>query len=241
MKSICSYVSDIGSCRTSNQDAVFLNHMEQNGNVFTVGAIFDGIGGLECGELASETLAASMGKWFQSIAAWIDIASVDEAILYAHFKDEAELLNETIRELIKSRNVNMGTTMSAILVIRRNYYIIQVGDSRIYKWNGYLEQITVDDVIVKSVNGHIRKYLSNYMGQSNQLIFSEVYGSIEADTYFLFCSDGFYHKLRQSDLTAIKDIDDEKQLEQFLQELVHIMMQRGEPDNISAGIIKLWS
>ena len=218
MKMICACATDRGNYREVNQDAVLIRRLRQGEKEFVLGAVFDGIGGLEYGEIASGTLRTEMNRWYEDVCAWIDLTTMDPEVIFSHFRDQAELLNEKIRQI---------------------RLVIHVGDSRIYKWKqGFLECITDDDVIAKYVEGVQRNYLSNYMGKSDELIFAEYSGKIQEGETLLFCSDGFYHQLVERDLQAIGKVNDEKELETLIKKLIQTMISRGEHDNISAGIIK---
>lgn len=239
MKMICACATDRGNYREVNQDAVLIRRLRQGEKEFVLGAVFDGIGGLEYGEIASGTLRTEMNRWYEDVCAWIDLTTMDPEVIFSHFRDQAELLNEKIRQIRLMQGIETGSTMSATLIIDGLYLVIHVGDSRIYKWKqGFLECITDDDVIAKYVEGVQRNYLSNYMGKSDELIFAEYSGKIQEGETLLFCSDGFYHQLVERDLQAIGKVNDEKELETLIKKLIQTMISRGEHDNISAGIIK---
>lgn len=239
MKMICACATDRGNYREVNQDAVLVRSIHQKNKALILGAVFDGVGGLEHGEIASGALCSEMNRWFEDLSAWINLKEMDKDIIFSHFRDHAELLNEKIRQIRLMQGIETGSTMSAILIIDGSYLVIHVGDSRIYKWrDDTLECITDDDVVAKYVEGVQRNYLSNYMGKAEELIYTEYSGEIQEGDTFLFCSDGFYHQLVESDLHEIEKIKDEKALTNFIKKMIPTMIARGERDNISAGIIK---
>lgn len=231
-------ISDIGRSRKVNQDAIFFQCLEDNGQYFALGAVCDGIGGLEYGERASQLVIREVKNWFASIAAWIDIPTVKTEVLYAHLLDGAEEWNAKVQELSAFENIRTGTTLSLILMIREHYYIVQVGDSRIYKYRQSLEQLTSDATMSCFKNGQIKNYLANYMGKGEELWFSTVEGTYQEGDMFLFCSDGGYHRLIEDDVKEVYIGYAEKMdLTKVSQKLIETMIVRGERDNISMGII----
>ena len=231
-------VSDIGSVRSVNQDAIIVKTLKKRKQMLAIGAVFDGIGGLERGELASGLLSQELSEWIDALPSKIDLLKVEPDILYAHFMDEAELLNEKLCDFVREHKIQTGSTMSAILIVRDQYYVIQVGDSRVYRFHQFLEQLTDDETRMKEKEGRIRKKLTNYMGKSENLEFLAYQGKVYPGDRFLFCSDGFYHHFLASDITRMFREDlKEKELKEELEHLVKQMMQRGEHDNISVGII----
>lgn len=238
MRMYCGHASHTGNTRKNNQDAVFLQCVEQRGEYFALGAVCDGIGGMEQGELASALIIGEIREWFQSVTAWLDISTVNPAVLFAHLKDGAEIWNEKLRYYCRQEDIRMGTTMSLLLIIRDHFYIIHVGDSRIYRYHDGLEQLTMDACVARMKDGRVKNYLDNYMGKSEELWFQALEGTITAGDMFLFCSDGFYHRMTEADLEAVYRENRKKvDLDESCERMVSAMMERGERDNISLGIV----
>lgn len=238
MKIRTACVSDIGSVRAVNQDAIVVKTLKKRKQMLAVGAVFDGIGGLERGELASALLAQELTEWIRLLPSKIDLLKVEPDILFAHFTDEAELLNERLCMFIREHGICTGSTMSAIMIVKDQYYVIQVGDSRVYRFHEFLEQLTDDETRYEEKEGRIRKKLSNYMGKKENLEFLAYQGKVYPGDRFLFCTDGFYHHFLASDITRMLNEDlREKELKEELERLVGQMIQRGEHDNISVGIM----
>lgn len=117
--------------------------------------------------MASSLAVARIEAWFNEITEWIDIAGVDGELLFSHMKDLAEECNLLVRECRTARGMEMGTTLSMLMIVRNTYYIIQVGDSRVYRYNdGVLEQLTVDASVTRIKNGRMKSYLDNYLGKT---------------------------------------------------------------------------
>ncbi|MBD5552388.1 MAG: hypothetical protein HDQ96_14660 [Lachnospiraceae bacterium] len=231
-------ITDIGISRKVNQDAIFLRYMEKNGQYFAVGAVCDGIGGLEYGERASGLVIQEIRKWFGAIASWINIEEIKPEILCAHLLDGVEEWNAKVRNLSAAERIRTGTTLSLLLLIREYYYIVQVGDSRIYRYRGCLEQLTTDATVARLKNGKMKNYLANYMGKDEKLWFSTAQGTFREGDMFFFCSDGGYHFLTEKDVGEVyTNYGRKTDLKIELEKLLKMMISRGESDNISMGII----
>lgn len=228
-----------GNVREENQDAVVLRTKEQKGQYFCVLAVCDGIGGLEHGELASGIAVQAINEWFDFVSGWIDFDNMEEAVLYAHLKDLAEECNTQVRECQLEKNIRTGSTMSLLMIFRKKYYIIQVGDSRAYRYRkNELEQLTVDASVSRLRNGVMKNYLDNYLGKQDGLWFTEKSGTVEGEDIFLVCSDGFYHNLLTADIAEVeKKMKKPEQITKVCEQLIKKMLFRGEKDNITLGMI----
>lgn len=230
-------VSDIGAVRTINQDTVLYKSLEQSGLRFVLGIVCDGIGGLEHSELASKCVCQAAEQWFDEVAQWIEIETMQQDILYAHFKDATEQWNRLVRSIGAQQRLTMGTTMSAIMILRNHYFIIHAGDSRVYKYQKHLQQLTLDESTAKIKGGRMQLYLNNYVGKQDELCYLEYQGTVEAGDIFLYGSDGLCHYLLEKDIEAVSREIWIKGAEKMCRELIYQMILRGERDNISAGII----
>ncbi|MCD7836423.1 MAG: serine/threonine-protein phosphatase [Lachnospiraceae bacterium] len=233
--------SYIGAVRDVNQDAVVYRSAGRGEKSFIVLAVCDGIGGLEHGELASSMVNSEIDKWYDEVLGWIDIVTVEPAVLYAHLKDAAENWNRTICDYKEKEHIATGTTMSLLMIIRDCYYIIQVGDSRIYLYSGGgLNQLTFDASVSRLKNGRMKTYLDNFMGKNRELRFTSVQGSIKEGDLFVVCSDGLYHRLLREDIENIYDaLLEPKKVGGVCDNLINTMVERGETDNISVGIVRV--
>lgn len=242
LKFIGACTSDRGAVREINQDSILFRVIQGRMGSVAIGAVFDGVGGLERGELASGLLVAELSAYIDDLETRIDVSETEVEVLYAHIKDEVDALNETLRELMEEHRINTGSTMSLIMLAGNNFYTLNAGDSRVYLLRDELFAITTDDTVIREKDGHYKSLLSNYMGRYDEPIFSENFGTVEKDDLFLFCSDGFYHKLNTSDLIKIKqECLRQEEIEEELSNLIQVMIERGERDNISVGVIKVCS
>lgn len=240
--------TDTGVARQNNQDAVVYHSLEQRGQYFIVGAVCDGIGGLEHGEAASGLIQQCIDSWFAEVSRWIRISEMEGELLFSNLKDAAESWNLQLMEMAQQQALRTGTTMSLLMILREEYYFLQVGDSRIYCCRDELQQLTVDAVTTGMKNGRVKNYLNNFMGKQESLYFTSGQGKIAEKELFLICSDGLYHYLTPEDMAQAKQrlLGRGAEPDRECRTLVEAMMGRGETDNISACLImvqnqrKIW-
>lgn len=230
--------SNIG-CREINQDAVLFRDLMQGEDCFALCAVCDGVGGLEHGELASGFLKERIESWFEDVCKWMDAARVDTGVLFSHLKDAAELWNEELWQQCQEKGMRMGSTMSLLMIIRDCYYIVHVGDSRVYRCRrNVLEQLTEDASVARMRNGRVKNYLSNYMGREKELQFQSLEGTVEDGDLFMVCSDGFYHYLTDGDILKLQQIyKKNSKIAEICSCVIGMLLERGERDNISLGVV----
>lgn len=239
MKVYGGCASDVGTTREVNQDAVLFRMKTEKKATMSLLAVCDGIGGMSHGEVASSIIRDLMDRWFDEITEWVDPGNVDAQLVWSNVKDAAESWNAELVAFKKNQQLQTGTTMSLFMQIMDEYFIVQVGDSRVYLYrNDELLQLTVDASVTRFKSGRMKNYLDNYMGKSDELRFTTVSGTIESGDAFLVCSDGFYHNLSPMDLQSIPEgIRKDSDVENLCERLIVEMMRRGERDNISAAMI----
>ena len=229
--------SDIGSVRNVNQDAVCYRYLKQGKEELALCAVCDGVGGLEHGERASAFLVQRMEAWFEEVISWLAIPETETEVLFSHLKDGIECWNEELCQMCRRENLRTGSTLSLLLLIRHRYYIVHVGDSRVYRYRECtLEQLTMDDSVARLKTGQMKSYLNNFMGKQEQLWFQALEGNAEKGDIFVVCSDGFYHHFMESDVERIHEKRWKKNLDGFCREMIRTMMDRVEGDNISACV-----
>ena len=147
-------VSDMGKCRTENQDT-YGNVGE--GRVFFV-TVCDGMGGAAAGKQAAEIACAQMLDVFSELLvregdghAPQPLTSYESKRLLREALERAN--NAVYLESQKSQSMHgMGTTVAAALFYYGKAYIMHVGDSRVYRYrSGLLERMTSDHSLVQTM------------------------------------------------------------------------------------------
>lgn len=116
--------SEIG--RKDNQEDFLWPAPAKVGTENRVFLVCDGVGGLDCGEIASQTVATALGTYLISHHPADGVATenwFNEALAYAY--DELDKVdNGTVRK--------MGTTMTCLILHRGGALVAHIGDSRVY-------------------------------------------------------------------------------------------------------------
>ena len=240
MKVISGSYTDIGTTREVNQDSIFCRTYKKKKEYISLAVVCDGIGGLQFGEIASAYIVEEISRWWDEVLTWIDPDDTDPDIIFSHVRDAAEQWNSDFYEYKISQDIQTGTTMSLLLTVRDKYYIIQVGDSRVYLLrDGELKQLTIDATVSRlGNNGEMKSYLNNFMGKDEELFYTTMNGDIVSGDLFIVCCDGLYHHLELDDINVKKsNIANEKKVNSFCNNLTKKMMSRGEKDNISVVML----
>lgn len=233
-------VSSVGKLRRNNEDNFYcdgqiredINATEDvvlSGTVASdtneLFAVFDGMGGEACGEVASFVAATHARLFVQDRAAY-------EEYLY----ELAELLNEKVREETEARSlVLMGTTAAMLQISGEDVYILNAGDSRIYKLSRHeLRQISEEHIAV----GYGGKAITKFLGlpEGHKLAPYIAMGKYKAGDMFLLCTDGVTDMLTDDEIRLI--IDDKRELRAAVRALADAALDKGGVDNITAILLR---
>lgn len=246
-------ITDKGNVKEINQDNILVRIGEHNGREFGIFVVCDGLGGLTNGEIASAIAIKQFKIWWECEVRDL-VKSNQELKIINSMKNIIEKANNEIREYGNKINERVGTTISALFLLQNKYYIVHVGDSRIYKITNRVFQLTEDHsyVAMKIRNGEMTKKEAKLSKQKNILlqcvgvkekldIFTKC-DDIYGNEIFILSSDGFYGKLEENEMylqtrkwCKYGDIT----LEELTRNLVELVKERKERDNISAIIVNL--
>lgn len=232
--------SDIGSSRQTNQDSLFIKLAGYGENQICIGAVCDGVGGLQDGELASVLSTLLLRQWFDRL-----LEEPPQGIdpLKQGLLDCMHHINQRITEYSKERGIHTGTTLSVFLATGQRFVIAHIGDSRIYKVDGGLYQLTMDHTTtqLRSRAGAMvpKRLLTQCVGYRDELAIFCQEGWVKPQEVYLLCSDGFYTRMREGEiLTRVKKIKEKTDLDAIAKQLIDGVIRRKESDNVSLGIIK---
>lgn len=126
-----------GAVRKANQDSLLvLQALTSQGRVLMV-AVCDGMGGMDRGECASGYLTEELVTWFYDALLkavgkrkplWVIRRSLERHL----YRIQGRLQNYADR-----RGLEMGTTMSLLVLWEKRYLLWHLGDSRIYCLPGH--------------------------------------------------------------------------------------------------------
>lgn len=253
MNYFASASTDVGIVKDTNQDSVCIKIAEfENHGQIAMAVICDGMGGLSKGELASATLIRCFDNWFEN-----ELPKRVEKFSWQGLADEWTRIireqNEKLLQYGKSIGVNLGTTLSAILIVEGKYMIVHVGDSRIYEISDCVKQLTEDQTFVNrevkagkmtpqeaSVNPK-RNMLLQCVGASREVDPDIQYGNVTQNTVYMLCSDGFRHVLTDSEMYENfnpANMNDTNAMKQNSDYLIDVVKKRNERDNITVALLK---
>lgn len=253
MDFLISAHTDIGIRKNTNQDSVLLQVAQTNYGKTAFGVVCDGMGGLAKGELASATLIKEFANWFLNDFGLLLAEGFDVARLNQMWRDIVENTNIKITEYGKRNRLNLGTTLTAILIFNEHYYCINVGDSRVYQIRDSLYQITKDQSYIQremdmgrmtpeeAKRDPQRNVLLQCVGASPIVVPDFFTGEVRQGDVYMLCSDGFRHILEPSELYEYLNPDSmntEEEMKENIVYLTELNKYRREDDNISVAVIK---
>ncbi|MGF0094865.1 Stp1/IreP family PP2C-type Ser/Thr phosphatase [Peptoniphilus sp. SGI.035] len=225
--------TNVGNYRKNNEDSYFVNESK---NLYILA---DGMGGHLAGEKASKMATEIIASDFENAK---EVNSLEDAI---------EILSSSIRDanrkIFKSSEENedyrgMGTTVSTGIILGDILIYSNVGDSRIYKINKDIEQITRDDSFVnylkeigeiteEEAKNHPKKnVLTKAVGTTADIDVSVNTLKIEEGDIFLFCSDGLTNMIPDEEIFKIIK---ENTPEVAKDKLLDLALKNGGMDNIT--------
>ncbi|MHA6494691.1 PP2C family protein-serine/threonine phosphatase [Pseudomonas borbori] len=219
-----------GRVRGHNEDAL-LCRPELN-----LWAVADGMGGHECGEVASALALETLHRACAEGAALVEaVHAANNAILDAAAHN--------------TQGRGMGTTLVAVQFIGTEFEIAWVGDSRAYRVNvDHIEPLTSDhswvqtmidagEMSVETARSHPqRNVILQCLGRDDQALEVSVKrGSLGAHELLLLCSDGLTGELDDRQIHEI--CSTAHTLDDLVAELIGLANRMGGKDNISCIVL----
>lgn len=254
MNYLTGLVSDAGIEKSTNQDSALIKVGTVDDKTVVLAAVCDGMGGLEKGELASAHVIRSFSDWYEDYIA--DIVREDDFwnLARENCREHIKRLNDELNDYAGKIRTNLGTTITAVLMMDGHYLCVNVGDSRTYKISGSMSQITEDQsLIMREIKmGRLKKedavadprrnVLLQCIGATQNVdpVFYE--GDAVSGEAFLLCSDGFAHEVSEEEMYERfipEQLNSDEVIEDRIRKLVELNKQRQERDNITAMIIRL--
>lgn len=241
-------LTDVGRRRKHNEDALLL------APDLALFGVCDGVGGHSKGDVASQLAVATMEGFFRSerpIADWIasaeDMPPGAQRLFAAVWEANAAVFREGHSHADEK---SMGSTVVALHVADGALYIVHVGDSRCYRFNGgRLEQITRDHNMRNDalrLNPKIPEWklaklptnaVTRALGHREEVepdicALEPLPGEV-----YLLCSDGLCGLVPDEEIRgALEFLGDD--LEIACSELVRMANDAGGKDNISVVLVR---
>ena len=254
MKFLTAAHTDVGLKKKTNQDSVLVMQAQSDAGPVLMTAICDGMGGLAKGEVASAAMVNSLAQWFQTALPALLSEGFEAGKLCDQWNQLVQTTALRIAEYGSHIHVDMGTTAAVFLVVGDSYFIMNVGDSRVYSVTDRLYQLTKDQTYVQreidlgrmtpqqaAVDGQ-RSVLLQCIGASPVVTPDFFTDKLHAGQVFLLCCDGFRHVVQPEEIyRAIdpKTNTTEEAMQRALVYLTELNKKRHEEDNISAVLIRV--
>lgn len=203
--------SKVGCVRSQNEDMVLLgSHFVRNDAFSTrvdltnsdryIMAVADGMGGHNRGDVASSDALHNLEFYFHDLPTGLSPESIKEK-----FEDWLDSINNIIDSKGRSdeQYKGMGTTLVGLAFYEGQFYTLNCGDSRLYRFrDGDLTQLTSDHSLSNMLgSSQHSNVITNCIGGGATSSFIDIVNITddikEGDVYML-CSDGLTDMLPDS-------------------------------------------
>ncbi len=238
--------SRIGCVRSRNEDMVLVDScFIRNDSYQTkvsldsddryIVAIADGMGGHNKGDVASEDALKNLQFFFHDIPSNLNVSDFNEVIV-----DWLDSINNcmTSKGRVDDRYKGMGTTLVGLAYYNGDFYSLNCGDSRLYRFReNQLTQLTIDHS-PKNIPSSVKhtSVITNCIGGGCGTSFIDMVqltNNVKTGDAYLLCSDG------------LTDMIDDQQIEDILANngnadvLCNAAEAVGGLDNISCCVINI--
>jgi serine/threonine protein phosphatase PrpC len=237
--------TDTGLIRNSNEDSYrIIPESSQNPCVVIIA---DGMGGHNCGEVASRMTVDYISEFIERSGSLL-FSSPD---IGAEVRRIVAETNTAVFEasLTRPEASGMGTTLTMAVIIGSKVTVAHVGDSRLYMaHNDTMQQMTQDHSYIEELikNGtltreeaerHPRKHvITRAIGSSRDLEIDILDFEAQEGDVLLLCTDGLTNMICENEIyNIIKDSEPQKACEQ----LIEAAKSKGGEDNITVIVYQM--
>lgn len=253
MRFLSAAHTDIGISKKINQDAFCLKIAKTSFANIAFAVLCDGMGGLNNGEYASALVVNAFSNWFENEFPSVVRKNMELDAVTSRWNGIVQDQGKKILAYGTRNGISLGTTLTALLVINDRYACIHVGDSRLYKIDNSIHQLTRDQTVAaleveqqrmtasEAQNDRRANVLLQCVGASRVIVPEILTGTVEEEKAFLLCSDGFRHRVTDEEMHGViapKLLTSERVMKKSLVDLVELNKERKEKDNITAILIK---
>ena len=241
-----SAASRTGCVRSQNEDMILVgNQFIREDSYRTqvvldcddrmIAAVADGMGGHNRGDVASNDTLHNLQYFFYDIPSCLSAGDFNEAMVgwldsinnYIASKGRAD-------EQFKG----MGTTLVGFAYYNREFYSMNCGDSRLYRFrNHQLVQLTTDHSLSNMVVGEKRKnVITNCIGggcHSSFIDMVQMTGDVMQGDVFMLCSDGLTEMLPDGAISTLLEQNADADA------LCSAAIEAGGIDNVSCCVITI--
>lgn len=254
-----SGVTDVGLVREGNEDSLLAH---ASAGLYVVA---DGMGGHNCGEVASQFAVEAM-------MAFYDSEDITQRVKDAHKQAVKQLPKNSrdpsfhalrLRKAVESANISvyrlsqqhealrdMGTTVVAAAFSGSRLYVANVGDSRVYRMRrGDLVQLTEDHSLVNEYlkmnmlrpedveSFPYKNVIVRAVGLHERVTVDVTWTTVKPGDQILLCSDGLTDLIKDPEITDI--LKNAETGDEATATLVERAKDAGGHDNITALLLEL--
>ena len=236
----------VGCVRHQNEDMILIgNHFIRN-DAYTARvdltnqerfmiAIADGMGGHNRGDVASNDVLHNLQFFYHDLPAGLNPSGFNEMIV-----DWLESINNIVASKGRAdeQYKGMGTTLVCFAFYEGEYYSMNCGDSRLYRFRqGKLTQLTTDHSLSNMLGQEKHSnYITNCIGGGCSTSFIDIVKitpDILLDDSYMLCSDGLTDMVSDEKIAALMAQG------ATANDLSEAAMVAGGLDNISCCLVKI--
>lgn len=247
MKLKINAVSDIGCVRTNNEDMILIGNetlrdkaesyefdFESSEYPFII-AVADGMGGRKGGEYASEIVLNEMNRAIRSLPIDLPLSELRSTLKNDIITTHKQLIEEGIKDPTKA---GMGSTFIGVLFFQNSIFMINIGDSRLYRFrDGILTQLSRDHSLSEMTNNPDapKNIIVNSFGAGQKIFFDfeDISERLLDGDILLICSDGLTGELIDEEIETILTKPDSLDI------LLNQAKEHGGRDNTSIIICRI--
>ncbi len=259
LKSIHGQASHPGRRHTLNEDAIvtFTYDKEQQGHSVPIGfyLVADGMGGHAAGDVASRTVNEVVAGWIIKTRVLPNLGKTTRKLTSDNVTES--LLVEAVREAnaalvghAASTGSDLGSTVTAALVIGSCVTVVNVGDSRTYLLrSGALRQVTQDhSLVARLVDANVitpaevrshpqRNQIYRSLGHAEEVSVDTFTMPLQRGDRLILCSDGLWEMVEDADIRRV--VEGARTPQQACDSLIEAANLAGGDDNISVIVVEM--
>lgn len=240
MRIRCDVVCETGKVRDNNEDMalVFGEQVRDSALSFTcdvedttrfVAAVADGMGGHADGEVASAMATGSFNDFLAALPDGLDAEEVVKAV-----KQWGVDVSEWMRTA--AQGSGMGCTFCGMFTYGGNVYVLNAGDSRLYRLRyGLFKQLTIDhsERVRQNDPAIPSNLIYNALGLDNVFVDVTPTRMVNGDKY-LICSDGLTDMVEGAEIGRQIRVEDCS-----ARRLVEAALAAGGADNVTVVLLEV--
>lgn len=191
-------------------------------------AVFDGMGGESCGEMAAYLAADACGGYYREHKE--EIFTVPGKF----WNEICKFMNKEVCDYARENRISsMGATAAMLGFGKKSAYICNLGDSRVYRWcDDEFMQMSTDHVLAGGLFG--KAPLVQFVGIPEEQMLLEP-SIIETDFLpgdrYLICSDGLTDMVNPVEIKEI--LEKKESVKDTVEMLLGKALEAGGKDNIT--------